>query len=185
MQTIETSSGSDILKLLERYFTTWSAGDMEGYKALFHEQATIIQVGDGDIYTLGRDEFVEQQTPEPQDTVGRREWMTSWAINEDAVVAEVIAGYELDFGSGTARGVDRFTLMRGGAGQWIKGTPLTSYFPADRAHCRAPLRPWAYNMGLTISRNEIYVKYAYHHEKEASRLLPASPHLYQCHRGMV
>ena len=118
MQTRETSSASDILEFLERYFTTWSTGDMEGYKALFHAQATIIQVGDGAVYTLGRDEFVDQQTPEPGDTVGRREWLTSWAINEDTVVTEVIAGYELDFGSGTGRGVDRFTLMRDGAGQW-------------------------------------------------------------------
>jgi hypothetical protein len=114
----EPKMSADLEPFLNNYFATWSAGNLEGYKAHFHENACIATVADGHIMlAMGRDEFAQYQEHAIQ---GRNltERMTSFTADEDDVAATVTAVWALDDGARTTTGIDRFTLIRDRMGHW-------------------------------------------------------------------
>ncbi len=121
----EESSGSeirqaswDLEQFLESYFSSWSQGDIEGYRAHFHEGALIAMVSHGKIVlSMGRDEFVELQARELA-CRNMIERLTSFEADEDHISATVRAHWLLEEGRRTTTGVDRFTLIRNAQRQW-------------------------------------------------------------------
>lgn len=111
---------AEVVAYLESYFATWSAGDMEGYRDHFHEQATILYVAGGAVQSvMARDPFVDMQAriiaqaPEPM-----RETMTSYVVEVDEVSAAATVDWLLEAGARRETGVDRFVLVRDADGVW-------------------------------------------------------------------
>ncbi len=119
---------AEVVAFLESYFATWSAGDMEAYRAHFHEQATIVYVEGGAVRSaLARDPFVDMQAalvaqaPEPM-----TETIQSYVIDADGVGAVATVEWLLQAGARRDRGVDRFVLVRQADGAW-KAVSLLFY----------------------------------------------------------
>ena len=110
----------DIRSFLESYFGTWSARDIAGYRSHFDPAAEIAMVEQGEIvYVVQLDPFVEEQAKlisESREPMV--EWMTTFTAQADAAAAQATVGWELQKGSQTITGVDRFTLIRDPQGQW-------------------------------------------------------------------
>lgn len=103
---------------LERYFESWSAGDMATYRSLFHDRATIVAVAGGRIaYCLGPEDFVHRQSSSQasRPMVERMTWVEA---REDSLAAVARVGWHLTGPNLDVRGVDLFTLLRGPSGTW-------------------------------------------------------------------
>ena len=108
----------DLKPFLESYFSTWSAGDMIGYKSHFHRNAVVTLVDGGEVVlSLPRDEFVARQA---EAVVRARmvERMTSFTADEDGRAASVTAKWLLEKEGAKTTGIDRFTLIRDAEGKW-------------------------------------------------------------------
>lgn len=109
---------TDLAQFLDRYFDSWSVGDMETYGALFHPDARIFMTMDGIvIYKMTHDEFVDLQRREKARRI-MTERMTTCTVEEDARAASVTASWELEEEGKLTTGIDRFTLIRDSGGAW-------------------------------------------------------------------
>jgi Domain of unknown function (DUF4440) len=104
-----------VRKLVNRYFTTWSAKEMEAYGACFAPQARITFVqGNGSVSIEGLTDFLHSQrmahqmSPSPMTEVPKE--MT---IQMDKRIAQVRVRWELQKAGGNSTGTDFFTLALG------------------------------------------------------------------------
>ena len=98
---------------LGRYFSTWSAQDMDGYGACFHPQARISYVQNGMPQTQGLTDFLHGQkmghatAREPMTEVP-----TGMQILMDDRTAQASVRWKLTQGSRIVTGTDCFTLIK-------------------------------------------------------------------------
>ncbi len=115
----DSQSNSDDLELfLKGYFSSWSSGDMLGYRACFHDAAVISSVSDGHIsFALGADDFVALQAKEVAERT-MTERMVLFTADRDGIAAGAKVEWLLEEGDQTISGIDRFTLIRDAGGNW-------------------------------------------------------------------
>lgn len=105
---------SGIETFLNRYFSTWSAKDMDGYGACFHPTAriTFVESG-GSASSQGLTDFLHGQkvgherSPEPMTEVP-----TAMKISGDGRVAQAEVRWKLTKGHSSITGTDFFTLIK-------------------------------------------------------------------------
>lgn len=103
----------DVRVFLEKYFATWSAQDMEGYGACFHEQARVSFVKDGAPHTQGLTDFLHgQKLSHATATVAMVEVPTDMKILKDERTAQASVRWKLTKGVETVMGTDCFTLVK-------------------------------------------------------------------------
>ena len=100
--------------LLERYFATWSARDMDGYGACFLPQARVTFVGAGGrTDTQGLTDFLHgQKLSHAQSPVPMHEAPTRIGIHGDPRVAQAEVRWRLTKGAQVVTGSDFFTLVK-------------------------------------------------------------------------
>lgn len=99
---------------LERYFSTWSAKDMDGYGSCFHPTAriTFVQNG-GQAGSQGLTDFLHgQKLGHESSPVPMTEVPTSMKISGDARVAQAEVRWKLTKGREIVTGTDYFTLLK-------------------------------------------------------------------------
>ena len=103
-----------IRAFLERYFSTWSAQDMEGYGACFQEQARVIFVEKGGgSRSEGLTDFLHgQRLGHTQSPVKMTEVPLDMHITGDARVAQAAVKWKLTKGTDIVTGMDYFTLAK-------------------------------------------------------------------------
>lgn len=103
-----------IRAFLERYFSTWSAQDMEGYGACFQEQARVIFVEKGGgSRSEGLTDFLHgQRLGHTQSPVRMIEVPLEMHITGDARVAQAAVKWKLTKGTEIITGMDYFTLAK-------------------------------------------------------------------------
>ncbi len=98
---------------LDRYFSTWSAQDMDGYGGCFHPQARVTFVHDGVADTQGLTDFLHGQKMGHQTaSVPMKEIPTSMRILMDDRTAQASVRWKLTQGSRVVTGTDCFTLIK-------------------------------------------------------------------------
>ncbi len=99
---------------LNRYFSTWSAKDMDGYGSCFHTQARITFVGKGGVsQSDGLTDFLHgQKLSHAQSPVPMTEVPTDMKITADGRVAQAAVRWKLTKGSEVVTGTDYFTLIQ-------------------------------------------------------------------------
>ncbi len=108
---------ADIREFLTRYFTTWSAQDMDSYGACFHEQARISFVHQGTPRTQGLTDFLHgQKLGHATSPVPMTEVPTGMQILRDDRTAQASVRWKLTKGSEVTTGTDCFTLIKTPAG---------------------------------------------------------------------
>ncbi len=103
-----------IQTFLNRYFSTWSAKDMDGYGACFHPTAriTFVQNG-GNAGSQGLTDFLHgQKLGHESSPVPMTEVPTSMKISGDARVAQAEVRWKLTKGREIVTGTDYFTLIK-------------------------------------------------------------------------
>lgn len=97
---------------LERYFSTWSAKDMDGYGACFHEQARITFVQGGQSQTQGLTDFLHgQKMSHATAQTPMTEVPTEMRILMDDRLAQASVRWKLTQGTRVVTGTDAFTLV--------------------------------------------------------------------------
>ncbi len=116
---VTTRDDTEARAFLERYFSTWSAQDMDGYGACFHPQARITFIADqGEAISQGVTDFLHSQKMAHQQAVTpMKERPLEMAIQGDNKVLQAAVTWELNKGTIQERGTDFFTLKREG-GSW-------------------------------------------------------------------
>lgn len=99
---------------LERYFSTWSAQDMEGYGACFQEQARVFFVEkSGGSRSEGLTDFLHgQRLGHTQSPVKMTEVPLEMHVTGDARVAQAAVKWKLTKGAEIITGMDYFTLAK-------------------------------------------------------------------------
>jgi len=103
----------DVRAFLDRYFSTWSAKDMDGYGACFHQQARISYLHEGAPHTQGLTDFLHGQklshatAAEPMTEVP-----TDMKILRDERTAQASVRWKLTKGAEVVTGSDCFTLIK-------------------------------------------------------------------------
>lgn len=117
-QSVKHPDDVSIRAFLNRYFSTWSAKDMEGYGACFHPQARILFLGrSGEVASQGLTDFLHSQRLAHQTAaVPMSEKPIEMTIQGDAKVVQASVTWVLTKGSTEERGTDFFTLKREGNG---------------------------------------------------------------------
>ncbi|MGV3662808.1 MAG: YybH family protein [Prosthecobacter sp.] len=109
----EGGADQDVRTFLERYFSTWSAKDMDGYGSCFHEQARVSYVHEGTPRTQGLTDFLHSQklshstASEPMTEVP-----TDMKILRDDRTAQASVRWKLTKGAEITTGTDCFTLIK-------------------------------------------------------------------------
>ena len=107
----------DVRAFLERYFSTWSAKDMDGYGACFLEQARITFVHQGVPQSQGLTDFLHgQKLSHATTTVPMTEVPTDMKILRDERTAQASVRWKLTKGSEVTLGTDCFTLIKTSTG---------------------------------------------------------------------
>lgn len=103
---------------LQRYFSTWSAKDMDGYGACFDPQARITFVSKtGEVQSDGVTDFLHgQNLAHAQTTVPMAEVPTDMKITFDSRVTLAAVRWKLTKGAEIVTGTDNFTLIKTPAG---------------------------------------------------------------------
>jgi hypothetical protein len=99
---------------LNRYFSTWSAKDMDGYGSCFHPQARITYVAKGGAaQSDGLTDFLHgQKLSHAQSPVPMTEVPTDMKITADSRVAQAAVRWRLTKGNDIVTGTDYFTLIQ-------------------------------------------------------------------------
>ena len=110
----------DLEPFLTSYFSSWSSGDMGGYRGHFHDDAIILFIDGGDVRArMPLEPFVDEQASMQREPETRAvERMTGFRADEDRHAATVTVDWLLERGEQRQRGVDRFTLIRDRGGRW-------------------------------------------------------------------
>jgi hypothetical protein len=112
-----TSDDSDVRSFLTHYFTTWSAKDMDGYGACFHEQARITFVHQGVPQSQGLTDFLHgQKISHATTSVPMTEVPTEMKILRDDRTAQASVRWKLTKGADITTGTDCFTLVKTSTG---------------------------------------------------------------------
>jgi hypothetical protein len=108
-----------IRTLVERYFVTWSAKDIDRYGQCFMPQAVIQLVNsEGGLVTMPLRQFLMTQRKAHEETAEpMKETPESIEVRFEANLARVIVFWKLTVGTREETGYDHFTLMQSG-GQW-------------------------------------------------------------------
>lgn len=107
------SDATDVRAFLTRYFSTWSAKDMDGYGACFHEQARITFVHQGAPQSQGLTDFLHgQKISHATTTVPMTEVPTDMKILHDDRTAQASVRWKLTKGTDITLGTDCFTLIK-------------------------------------------------------------------------
>lgn len=109
---------TEVRAFLERYFSTWSARDMEGYGASFDPRARIAFVTKtGDLHAEGVTDFLHgQKLAHAQAAVPMIEIPTEMKITFDARVTLASVRWKLTKGAEIVTGTDNFTLIKTATG---------------------------------------------------------------------
>ncbi|MBB5035511.1 nuclear transport factor 2 family protein [Prosthecobacter vanneervenii] len=108
---------ADVREFLTHYFSTWSAKDMDGYGACFHEQARVVFVHQGAPHSYGLTDFLHgQKLSHATTTVPMTEVPTDMKILRDDRTAQASVRWKLTKGSEITTGTDCFTLIQTPAG---------------------------------------------------------------------
>ena len=103
-----------IRAFLERYFSTWSAQDMDGYGACFQEQARVVFIEPGGAArSQGLTDFLHgQRLGHSQSAVKMVEVPLEMSISGDTRVAQAAVKWKLTKGAEIVTGMDYFTLAK-------------------------------------------------------------------------
>lgn len=115
----KTAAGddADVRAFLTRYFSTWSAKDMDGYGACFHEQARITLLHQGMTQTQGLTDFLHgQKLSHATASAPMTEVPTGMQILRDDRTAQASVRWKLTKGGEITTGTDCFTLIKTPAG---------------------------------------------------------------------
>ena len=98
---------------LERYFSTWSAADMDGYGDCFHPLARIVFVGtNGEVRSQGLTDFLHgQKMGHASANEPMTEVPTAMDITLEDRGAQARVRWKLTKGGGIVTGTDFFTLV--------------------------------------------------------------------------
>jgi len=111
------TDSTDVREFLTHYFSTWSAKDMDGYGACFHEQARIIFVHQGVPQSQGLTDFLHgQKLSHATTTVPMTEVPTDMKILRDERTAQASVRWKLTKGGDVTLGTDCFTLIQTSTG---------------------------------------------------------------------
>jgi hypothetical protein len=111
------TDSADVREFLTRYFATWSAKDMDGYGACFHEQARVTFVHQGVPQSEGLTDFLHgQKLSHATTTVPMAEVPTDMKILRDDRAAQASVRWKLTKGSDITLGTDCFTLIKTSTG---------------------------------------------------------------------
>jgi putative lumazine-binding protein len=111
------SDEAEVRTFLTHYFSTWSARDMDGYAACFHEQARIVFVHQGVPQSQGLTDFLHgQKLSHATTTVSMTEVPTGMKILWDDRTAQASVRWKLTKGADITLGTDCFTLIKAPAG---------------------------------------------------------------------
>lgn len=115
--TSQAGDDADVRAFLTRYFSTWSARDMDGYGACFHEQARVTFVQQGTPHTQGLTDFLHgQKLSHAAASVPMTEVPTDMKILRDERTAQASVRWKLTKGAEITTGTDCFTLIKTPAG---------------------------------------------------------------------
>ena len=119
--TGKASDDKEIRSFLERYFATWSAQDMDGYGACFHDQARITFVGKGGrSESMGLTDFLHSQRMAHQTSpVKMNEVPLEMNIHTGKSITQAAVTWKLTKGSDAETGTDYFTLIKAEGGWHI------------------------------------------------------------------
>ncbi len=108
---------ASIRTFLNRYFSTWSAKDMDGYASCFDAQARILYLGEsGQVVSQGLTDFLHsQRLAHETASVPMVEKPLEMTIQGDARAVQAQVTWVLTKGSKEERGTDFFTLKRSGS----------------------------------------------------------------------
>lgn len=111
------ADSADVREFLTRYFSTWSAKDMDGYGACFHEQARVVFVHQGGAQSQGLTDFLHgQKLSHATTAVPMTEVPTDMKILRDERTAQASVRWKLTKGPDVTLGTDCFTLIKTPAG---------------------------------------------------------------------
>jgi hypothetical protein len=111
------TDSADVREFLTHYFSTWSAKDMDGYGACFHEQARIVFVHQGEPHSQGLTDFLHgQKLSHSTTTVPMTEVPTDMKILRDERTAQASVRWKLTKGTDITLGTDCFTLIKTSSG---------------------------------------------------------------------
>ncbi|MDP1589377.1 MAG: nuclear transport factor 2 family protein, partial [Prosthecobacter sp.] len=109
----QTSDDSDVRAFLTRYFSTWSAKDMDGYGTCFHEQARVTFVHQGMPQSQGLTDFLHgQKLGHAAAAAPMTEVPTDMKILRDDRTAQASVRWKLTKGAEITTGTDCFTLIK-------------------------------------------------------------------------
>lgn len=108
----------DVRDLIERYFRSWSARDLERYGQCFMPQA-VVQLVDAEdrLTTMPLRPFLEGQRAAHRETASMTETPESIEVRFEAKLARVVVYWKLVAGEKIQYGYDHFTLMQA-RGEW-------------------------------------------------------------------
>lgn len=103
---------------IDRYFSTWSARDMEGYGSLFDDKARVFYLEkNGSMTSEGKTDFLHsQKMAHSESKVPMNEVPLDVQISGDARACQVGVKWRLTQGQRVATGLDYFTLRKGSDG---------------------------------------------------------------------
>lgn len=109
---------ASIRVFLTRYFSTWSAKDMDGYASCFHPQARVLFVApSGQVSSQGLTDFLHgQRLAHETAAAPMTEKPLEMTIQGDEKVVQAVVTWVLTKGATEERGTDCFTLKREGDG---------------------------------------------------------------------
>ncbi len=119
--TGKAGDDKELRSFLERYFSTWSAQDMDGYGSCFDDQARITFVGKGGrSESMGLTDFLHSQRMAHQTSpVKMNEVPLEMKITPGKSITQAAVTWKLTKGTEVETGTDYFTLIKGGAGWHI------------------------------------------------------------------
>ncbi len=103
----------NIDEMIDRYFTTWSNTDMEGYESCFHPNAIIHFERNGEVRQENLSNFIEgQKNAHANATEKMKEIPLFKKIQVDKNISQVTVRWKLTVSSREQYGYDYFTLIK-------------------------------------------------------------------------
>jgi hypothetical protein len=107
-----------VRELIDRYFLTWNAQDIERYGQCFMPQAAVQLLDpNGRLTTLSLRAFLQTQREAHARTQGLHETPETVDVKFEGQLARVVVSWKLVSGDQVQSGYDHFTLIPSG-GQW-------------------------------------------------------------------